>query len=165
MPDDPAPGRRDIEGLFFRECEHAGRHVGVVADAVRVDVVAAMLSDPPGKAQPHDAVEECERQQPVGVRRPEDLVVSGIVRQEADLAEREGQEARDGRLPRRRHRARDQHPGGGHDDHRRHDPPQVPARRAPQQSRGRHSRLQAGEGVRLSIRLTHHRRASVPSRI
>ena len=108
MPDDPAPHGRDVESLRFREREHARGHVGIVADAVGMVVVAAMLAEPPAEAQAHDAVKEREREHPVGAWRPEDLVVRGVVSEKADLTEGEGQEDCDARLDRRSRRERDQ---------------------------------------------------------
>ena len=85
--------------LGFAEGQHADRDVGVRAFLVGVGVVAVVLTDPPAVAQPDAQVAEQDAEDVVASPGAEDLLVPGVVAQEADLGEHDGQEYGHRQLP------------------------------------------------------------------
>ena len=94
------PGQpRGLAGLGFGEGQHAYHDVGVRAFLVGVGMVAVVLADPPAVAQPNAQVAEQDADDVVGLTGAEDLAVPGVVTQEPDLREHDGQERGHGQLP------------------------------------------------------------------
>jgi hypothetical protein len=87
------PTGETAPALRCRRCERerTGSQVGVCALLVRVGVVTVVLSQPPAIAQPGEEPRDHPRGPFVPAVRGEDLVVCGIVSQEAELGEHDRQ--------------------------------------------------------------------------
>ena len=90
---------------------------------IGVRVVAVVLVDPPAVAEPDAEVAAHDPDDVVGPPGAEDLLVPGVVAEEADLGEHHRQERRDSQLPPGvAHQHERRAPGGGH--HRQHQDPE-----------------------------------------
>ena len=83
QPLDAPAGPRPAAG----ERQHAEHDVGVGVLGVRVGVVAVVLGRPPAVAEPDGQVPAQHAEHVVGAPRAEDLVVPGVMAEEAQLAE------------------------------------------------------------------------------
>ena len=88
---DEAHRAADLRGVLIEEADGVHLDVGVLADAVRVGVVARVLRAPPVAAHAHDAVADDQRQHVVGLARREDGAVRGLVREEGNLGEQDAE--------------------------------------------------------------------------
>src|SRR5271167_1026716 len=75
------------EPVRLGELYQALSDVGVTSDLVGVCVMGVVLGNPPAEAQPDQPVRDCQPQQPIGPSGAEDLLVSGIMAEEAQLGE------------------------------------------------------------------------------
>ena len=100
------PWRRVIErvqalglrGILFDERDRVDLDVGVLADLVRVGVVACVLADPPAVADADDAGRENPGEAVVRGAGGQDRAVRRLVREERDLREDDAEGAGDEQL-------------------------------------------------------------------
>jgi hypothetical protein len=107
---DPPEGPALLRGLDVRPSEDVACDVGILPDLVRCAVMPVVLVHPPPVAQPDTEGGECQAEAIVGAARTKHLLVTGIVAEESDLREHDGEQHRKPQLPPRV-------PDGDHADH------------------------------------------------
>ena len=73
--------------------------VGIPTDFIGVRVMCAVLRDPPAETHPDEDVADRKAKEPVRPSRTKDLVVPGVVADEAELGEGQSQEGGDRQGP------------------------------------------------------------------
>ncbi len=91
--DRPAP---DVLAVMSRcRVEPAIAHVGVTPRLIGVRVMGAVLRDPPAEAHPDQHVADRKPEQPVGPAGAKDLLVPGVMTDEAQLGEHQSKKGGD----------------------------------------------------------------------
>ncbi len=96
--DDEPHEERRLRGILLEEADRVDLDVGILADPVRVGVVAGVLRVPPAEADSHDAGGEEASELLVRGTGGEDLLVRRLVGQERGLREQDAQRRGDEQL-------------------------------------------------------------------
>ncbi len=80
-------------GLFFGKCERDQVEVGIGGDVVRRTVMVIVLVEPPAVAEAEKQIRMQQAQELIAGRAAENFLVAGVVNDETELREDEGEES------------------------------------------------------------------------